>query len=148
MPLTGRVVGQAAKPKSRGASTDKVSAYRHDQHRINNPEVGLVTPDADADERTTRYAWDPHIDPVLQFDISRAQIEDLIDAALASGDEATMRAALEQLKRQAAPYLNWSGKAERASFEVDTVSLARARAHRPGDDPDRAQETPQARQGR
>ena len=34
-----------------------------------------------------------------------------------------MRAALEQLKRQAAPYLNWTGKAERTSFEVDTVSL-------------------------
>ncbi|ECH9271747.1 site-specific DNA-methyltransferase, partial [Salmonella enterica subsp. enterica] len=39
------------------------------------------------------------------------------------GNEATMRAALEQLKRQAAPYLNWTGKAERTSFEVDTVSV-------------------------
>jgi adenine-specific DNA-methyltransferase len=47
----------------------------------------------------------------------------LIDEALASGDQATMRRALEQLKRQAAPYLNWTGKAERTSFEVDTVSL-------------------------
>lgn len=34
-----------------------------------------------------------------------------------------MRAALEQLKRQAQPYLNWAGKAERTSFAVDTVSL-------------------------
>ncbi|MEX0958903.1 MAG: site-specific DNA-methyltransferase [Burkholderiales bacterium] len=34
-----------------------------------------------------------------------------------------MRAALEQLKRQGAPYLNWAGKAERTSFAVDTVSL-------------------------
>src|SRR5690606_10465991 len=33
------------------------------------------------------------------------------------------REALEQLKRQSAPYLNWVGKAERTSFEVDTVSL-------------------------
>jgi len=123
MPLVGRAVGQAAKPKSRGLPEEKVLAYRHEQRRINNPEVGLVTPDDDADERTTRYAWDPHIDPALQFDVGRAQVENLIDAALASGDEGTMRAALEQLKRQAAPYLNWSGKAERTSFEVDTVSL-------------------------
>ena len=123
MPLVGRAVGQAAKPKSRGLPEEKVLAYRHEQRRINNPEVGLVTPDDDADERTTRYVWDPHIDPALQFDVGRAQVENLIDAALASGDEGTMRAALEQLKRQAAPYLNWSGKAERTSFEVDTVSL-------------------------
>jgi adenine-specific DNA-methyltransferase len=123
MPLVGRAVGRAAKPKSRGLPEEKVLAYRHEQRRINNPEVGLVTPDDDADERTTRYAWDPHIDPALQFDVGRAQVENLIDAALASGDEGTMRAALEQLKRQAAPYLNWSGKAERTSFEVDTVSL-------------------------
>ena len=34
-----------------------------------------------------------------------------------------MRAALEELKRLQSPYLNWAGKAERTSFEVDTVSL-------------------------
>ncbi|MGN8199868.1 site-specific DNA-methyltransferase [Salinisphaera sp. RV14] len=34
-----------------------------------------------------------------------------------------MAAALEQLKRMQAAYLNWAGKAERTSFEVDTVSL-------------------------
>lgn len=33
------------------------------------------------------------------------------------------RQALETLKRMQAPYLNWAGKAERTSFEVDTVSL-------------------------
>lgn len=51
------------------------------------------------------------------------QVEKIIDDALASGDEATMREALLTLKRVAEPYLNWSGKAERTSFEVDTVSL-------------------------
>ncbi|MBW0149075.1 site-specific DNA-methyltransferase [Marinobacter arenosus] len=30
---------------------------------------------------------------------------------------------LSELKRMQAPYLNWTGKAERTSFEVDTVSL-------------------------
>ncbi|OHY82027.1 site-specific DNA-methyltransferase [Marinobacter sp. AC-23] len=30
---------------------------------------------------------------------------------------------LAELKRMQAPYLNWTGKAERTSFEVDTVSL-------------------------
>ena len=101
----------------------KVIAYHHDQKRKNNPDVGVVTPDNDPDQPRTIWAYDPHIDPALQFDMGRAQIEKLIDDALASGDQDTMRAALEQLKRQAEPYLNWAGKAERASFEVDTVSL-------------------------
>lgn len=34
-----------------------------------------------------------------------------------------MREALATLKRMADPYLNWAGKAERTSFEIDTVSL-------------------------
>lgn len=110
------------KPK-RTDQDNQVIAYRHDQKRRNNPDVGVVTPDNDPEQPKTQWAYDPHIDPALQFDVGRAQIETLIDSALASGDEASMRAALEQLKRQAAPYLNWAGKAERTSFEVDTVSL-------------------------
>ncbi len=53
----------------------------------------------------------------------RANIEKLIDDALESGDTDRMREALEELKRLQSPYLNWAGKAERTSFEIDTVSL-------------------------
>ncbi|MFZ2910738.1 MAG: site-specific DNA-methyltransferase, partial [Candidatus Desulfobacillus denitrificans] len=95
----------AAKPAAGRASTNQSAAevlsYRHDDKRIN----------------------DPHIDPALQFDNQRATIENLIDDALASGDKDHMQAALEQLKRMQTPYLNWAGKAERTSFNVDTVSL-------------------------
>ncbi|WP_411833166.1 site-specific DNA-methyltransferase [Pseudoxanthomonas mexicana] len=100
-----------------------IIAYQHADKRRNNPDVGVVTPETDPDQPKTTWAYDPHIDPALQFDIGRAQIEKLIDDALASGDEAVMREALEQLRRQAEPYLNWTGKAERTSFDVDTVSL-------------------------
>lgn len=100
-----------------------VLSYRHRETRKNNPEVGMVTPDTDADAGITRWAYDPHLDPVLNFDIGRAQIESLVDDALASGDADTMRQALESLKRMAMPYLQWTGKAERTSFAVDTVSL-------------------------
>ncbi len=112
----------AVKPARAGGDTE-VLAYRHDQTRKNNPDVGVVTPETDPEQPQTRWAFDPHIDPALQFDMGRAQIETLIDDALASGDEATLRGALETLKRMAAPYLNWAGKAERTRFEVDTVSL-------------------------
>jgi adenine-specific DNA-methyltransferase len=50
-------------------------------------------------------------------------VEKLIDDALASGDAVTMRDALAELKRLQEPYLSWAGKAERTSYEVDTVSL-------------------------
>ncbi|HUF19955.1 MAG TPA: hypothetical protein VMP00_04300 [Burkholderiales bacterium] len=116
---TAKASGRARAPKG----DPQVLSYRHANKRKNNPEVGMVTPDTDPETPKTTWAYDPHIDPALEFDSGRAQVEKLIDAALASGDDATMRAALEQLKHQAAPYLNWAGKAERTSFAVDTVSL-------------------------
>jgi adenine-specific DNA-methyltransferase len=101
----------------------EVLSYRHSDRRKNNPEAGMVSPDTDPDQPKTTYSYDPHIDPTLQFDSKRFQLEGLIDDALASGDMAEMRKALEQLKRQQEPYLNWAGKAEKTSFDVDTVSL-------------------------
>jgi adenine-specific DNA-methyltransferase len=102
---------------------ERVIAYRHRDTRPNNPEVGMVTPDNDDADRTSRWAYDPHLSPELRFDVGRAEIETLIDDALASGDADVQRETLETLKRMAAPYLNWAGKAERTSFEVDLVSL-------------------------
>lgn len=101
----------------------QVLSYRHDATRMNNPEVGMVHAGTDPDGKKTTWAYDPHLDPELNFDSARASIENLIDDALASGDADQMRDALEELKRLQAPYLNWTGKAERTSFEVDTVSL-------------------------
>lgn len=165
MALTGKSRGKAAKAGKPAAGEEKIIAYQHDNRRTNNPEVGMVDPDTDPGQAKTTWAYDPHIDPSLQFDIGRARVESLIDRALAEGsdhalqardellawidhalagqDEAAVRevvtnlrgriakesvvrpeaTALEELKRQSAPYLNWTGKAERTSFEVDTVSL-------------------------
>ncbi len=124
LPIGKRQVGQPTRAKARGTEDDaKLVSYHHKDHRTNNPEVGLVTPDDDPGQPKTTWAYDQHIDPALQFDSGRSQVEHLIDSALASGDEAVMRAALEKLRHRAAPYLNWAGKAERTSFAVDTVSL-------------------------
>jgi adenine-specific DNA-methyltransferase len=116
---------KAGKKKTRRKAGDdaEVISYRHADKRTNNPEVGMVDPDSDPDEGKTRWAYDPHIDPALQFDIGRAEIERIIDDALSSGDEQAMRDALATLKRMSEPYLNWTGKAERTSFDVDLVSL-------------------------
>ena len=101
----------------------EILSYRHLDKRVNNPEVGMVTPYTDPDGDKTCWRYDPHIDPSLQFDSQRAWTENLIDDALASNDAEQMKQALEALKKAQSPYLNWAGKAEHTSFEVDTVSL-------------------------
>ncbi|MGE0080450.1 MAG: site-specific DNA-methyltransferase [Thiohalomonadaceae bacterium] len=122
-PDKGTAKAAAAAVRANPNGTAEIISYRHTDRRRNNPEVGMVTPATDPEAGKTRWCYDPHIDPALQFDFGRAQVEKLIDDALASGDQETMRAALEDLKRYSAPYLNWTGKAERTTFEVDTVSL-------------------------
>lgn len=101
----------------------QVLSYRHDETRMNNPEVGMVHADTDADGEKSHWQYDPHLDPVLNFDSARAAIETQIDDALISDDPERMKDALTELKRLQVPYLQWTGKAEKTSFEVDTVSL-------------------------
>ncbi len=111
------------KTATSGDEASNILSYRHLDRRKNNPEVGVVNEATDPAQPQTAWAFDPHLAPSLQFDSGRAAIEKLIDDALASGDPETMRLALAELKRLQSPYLNWTGKAERTSFEVDTVSL-------------------------
>ena len=46
-----------------------IESYEHrDKQRVNNPPVGLVTPDTDPDAGAKRtYAYDPHLDPQLKW---------------------------------------------------------------------------------
>ena len=99
------------KTKNSGAAKHVVS-YRHDDKRVNNPEVGMVHADTDIDGEKTEWQYDPHLDPTLNFDHARAGIEKIIDEALESEDLEKMKAALAELKRMQEPYLNWSGKAD------------------------------------
>lgn len=100
----------------------EIEQYEHtDKERANNPPAGLVT--TEPEEPAKKYAYDPHIDPALQFDSQRSQVETIIDNGLAAQTVEEARAALDELKRRQEPYLNWAGKAEHTSFDVPTVSL-------------------------
>jgi len=47
-----------------------IESYEHrDKERVNNPPVGLVTPDTDPDagQKKKTYTYDPHLDPQLQW---------------------------------------------------------------------------------
>jgi adenine-specific DNA-methyltransferase len=114
--------GEDIMAKKIGKPKDILS-YQHDDRRVNNPEVGMVTPSTDPDSGAHRWVFDPHLSPDLDFDSTRGAIEQLIDSALSSGTPEIMEQALQELKRLQAPYLNWTGKQERTSFEVDNVSL-------------------------
>ena len=122
-PTAAKKTPKPRTPATANAGDAQIISYRHGDKRKNNPEVGMVKPENDPAEGKTRWAYDPHLDPALQFDPGRAHIEQLIDDALARGDTDTMHAALAELKRLQSPYLNWAGKAEGGSFDVDTVSL-------------------------
>lgn len=51
-----------------GDNRKPINQYLHnDKKRANNPEVGLVTPETDKDLPKTKYSYDPHLDPKLQW---------------------------------------------------------------------------------
>ena len=57
-------------PPRRRTRQDKrpIESYDHrDKERLNNPPVGLVTPETDRDAGRKGYAYDPHLDPQLQW---------------------------------------------------------------------------------
>nr|WP_199756908.1 site-specific DNA-methyltransferase [Tautonia sociabilis] len=54
--------------KTASTSNRPIESYEHrDKQRVNNPPVGLVTPetDPDAGRKNRTYAYDPHLDPQL-----------------------------------------------------------------------------------
>ncbi len=56
-------------PRRRSPQSKRpIESYDHrDKERLNNPPVGLVTPETDRDAGRKTYAYDPHLDPQLQW---------------------------------------------------------------------------------
>ncbi|HUE74807.1 MAG TPA: site-specific DNA-methyltransferase [Pirellulaceae bacterium] len=51
-----------------GKGKRSIEHYTHpDKERVNNPPVGLVTPETDRDAGPADYAYDPHLDPALHW---------------------------------------------------------------------------------
>ena len=54
--------------QKRPSAKRPIEYYDHrDKDRLNNPPVGLVTPETDQDAGRKTYAYDPHLDPQLQW---------------------------------------------------------------------------------
>ncbi len=58
-----------ARKKTTEEKKRPIEAYEHkDKQRVNNPPVGLVTPDTDPEAGQKKvYVYDPHLDPQLQW---------------------------------------------------------------------------------
>jgi len=54
--------------KKKGSDDKHIEQYDHKgKKRVNNPPVGLVTSETDRDSLEKQYAYDPHLDPQLQW---------------------------------------------------------------------------------
>jgi adenine-specific DNA-methyltransferase len=61
-------IRKGAVAKKAGTPKRKIEHYTHGKKkRVNNPPVGLVTPDTDRDAGKKSYAYDPHLDPALHW---------------------------------------------------------------------------------
>jgi adenine-specific DNA-methyltransferase len=133
------------KNTKRGNPSKREADYRHPEAETPlRPEVGAQAQFRKKKPPVT-YRYDSSLSPTLEWDgqnPAREQgenaIREIIDLdtgaidAAANADDAKKAAravvakaksAAERLKRLGAPFLNWTGKAERLSFDVPTLPL-------------------------
>jgi adenine-specific DNA-methyltransferase len=121
-------------------------AYRHKQESAARPEVGAA-PRFRARKEVVTYRYDSSLSPALEWDSHPARevaawlLNCIEEAAVMPGQTfpeprllrgadgkplasvAGLQDALNLLKGMQKPFLNWSGKAERLSFDVPTLPL-------------------------
>jgi hypothetical protein len=120
--------------------------YRHKQEAVARPEVGAA-PRFRAKREKATYRYDSSLSPALDWDANPSReiagwlLAAIQDAAPLPGQAfpeprvlrgadgkplltvAGLQDALALLKRMQVPSLNWTGKAERLSFDVPTLPL-------------------------
>ena len=105
--------------------SDPIADYRHADKRKHIPPAGLAAQGRVQEVAKTRYAYDPHLPPVLRFDATGAadRLPDLLETArqrALTADEARL---LADALRVREPWLEWAGKRERRGFDADPVAL-------------------------
>jgi adenine-specific DNA-methyltransferase len=118
MPPRGRT---RTSPKTKSAET-----YKHPESTSPmRPEIGTQ---AQFKKRKApeKYRYDDSLAPSLEWDgqnPARERGEALIGEALEAKTLEEAKASISKLKAMSKPFLNWSGKAERMSFDVPTLPL-------------------------
>ncbi len=113
------------KKKSEKAGENVVD-YRHKGvKRLNIPPAGLTARGEIVREKKVRYAYNPHLSPVLRFDATGKadSIEKLIDDASLRKLEPDEVRFLQEVLRNHEPWLEWAGKREQQWCVADPVAL-------------------------
>jgi len=104
----------------------EAESYEHpDDKVLLRPDVG-TQPQFKKKKPPKKYRYDDSLAPTMEWDgqnPAREQGEALIAAILDAKTLDEAKAAAAQLKGMSKPFLNWSGKAERLSFDVPTLPL-------------------------
>jgi len=123
--LFGQRGGAAPAPAAKKAAGDgpHVTEHRHaEATRKNLPAAGDALGHVDEAGKIT-YAYDPHRPPVLRFNEAIVRQRELLEKAtrqpLAREEAVELAAMLESPQ----PWLEWAGKREQPSFDVDPVAL-------------------------
>jgi adenine-specific DNA-methyltransferase len=120
-------MGRVKKQKSgSNSSSDKLADYRHKKvKRLNIPPAGLAARGEIVKEKKVRYAYNPHLSPLLRFDATGKAdgIKQLLDKAGRQKLEPAELVTLEAALRNHGPWLEWAGKREQQWCVADPVAL-------------------------
>ena len=110
--------------KAKGNPSKEPKNYNHTDQHPQRPDIG-TEPHFKKKKPPETYRYDSSLAPELSWDENpaRQQAEALIAKILESESLEEVKAAASQLKALGQPFLNWSGKAERESFDVPTLPL-------------------------
>ncbi|WP_232306144.1 site-specific DNA-methyltransferase, partial [Microcystis sp. T1-4] len=110
-------------PKKTNKQTEAKS-YNHGEEHPQRPDIG-TEPHFKKKKPPVTYRYDSSLSPELNWDENpaREEAEALIEQILAAEDLETAKIAARKLKAIGEPFLNWTGKAERLSFQVPTLPL-------------------------
>jgi adenine-specific DNA-methyltransferase len=103
-----------------------LSDYRHsDATRKNIPPAGLAAQGRIREAPKHRYAYDPHLPPILRFDPSGKSdaLPELLEIAKTRALTPNEAQILADALRNREPWLEWAGKREAKACEVDPVAL-------------------------
>ena len=123
----------ARKKKSPGQTPVAAKSYEHPTADLTSrPAVGQQE-SFRAKKAPKSYQYDSSLAPRLQWDDGQARVRDraeyllkLIKSGVSAGDATSLASAQEaasELRQLQSPFLEWTGKAERAAFEVPTLPM-------------------------
>lgn len=119
----GKSNGRTKRTKT---SLENVAEYRHNEaKRKNNPPAKIAAEGIVPILPKINYDYSPRLDPVLRFDPAGApdKLPTLLSEARRRALTAEETKLLADNLRNQEPWLEWAGKREKKSFEVDPVAL-------------------------